>query len=418
MAPRRTNAGHTAERLRLALISRLDPEEHRAQYNQTLIRAIGSCDKFLHSGKGSENHLTALKQKVYHIVNEGLNERKRLTRGSARQPRSASHEEQNRSVVATNTPRSAGTSTECDWTMPPLILQRKAHVKSSEFGKMIQLQDQWAKNDDSLRWSNRRDKMKMQRRVLDQQMNRIASCKEQARLEKERESQEISAGIREYENEELREFTRKKDAQTAAMKMFAEQVCTMFSRDSELYSKMLEERELRRLRELDAVKEKQRLMMERGGGPALQKSLEEQTLADQLRMERAQKEYERKQAELDDRRAREKKQRQVEMMEKLGEQVSAKKQMMAADLAEEQRLAREFQLCRQQEIEAEKREQASHKEKMRLRAQQQKLAIKEEAKKRYTQWREPMDSQECKIHHNVMNGKQRGFITLPATQGY
>lgn len=87
------------------------------------------------------------------------------------------------------------------------------------------------------------------------------------------------------------------------------------------YAKILEERENRRLHEVEAVKKKQQMLLERGGGPALQKSLEEQIKAEEMRMQKAQEDYNQKLKEEAEKHESDRKRKKAEMVAALNMQV-------------------------------------------------------------------------------------------------
>lgn len=85
--------------------------------------------------------------------------------------------------------------------------------------------------------------------------------------------------------------------------------------------RICEEREARRAKEVEAIRERQQLMLARGGGPALQQSLEEQIRLDEMRMEKTQREVEQKRGVEEAAKLRERKQQAAETRAMLDQQV-------------------------------------------------------------------------------------------------
>lgn len=97
-------------------------------------------------------------------------------------------------------------------------------------------------------------------------------------------------------------------------------------------------------------------------------------------------------------------------------QVAIKNEANAQELDAHRKYDQQLAESRAREVEQEKLEQMLYKKRQRNDLQALQDQVKEEARERFANWQENMDTIDCKIHKQVASGSQRGFTTLPAVK--
>ncbi|KAG2431111.1 hypothetical protein HXX76_009641 [Chlamydomonas incerta] len=241
---------------------------------------------------------------------------------------------------------------------------------------------------------------------------------ERAQVEAEARAERARLEALARENTVLRERIKRElnDALAAKAAAKAAQVAEEGRYNREYMAKMDADEAARR-RAVEMRAEKMRRAFERGGGAALQASLEEQARLDAARAERLAAEAEAVAAEKE-RRDRERRRRDAEeTMRTLEEQIAAKQAERAAAAEAAVKLREEMTA-------AEKAaKEAREVQKMERRRQQadsfaaQKAAVAEQRRRRFEEYRDPVEERYRWLHAAPMAGTQRAFNNLAVPEG-
>eukprot|EP00803_Ostreobium_quekettii_P004757 evm.model.scf_937.1 EVM.evm.TU.scf_937.1 scf_937:15017-16327(-) len=223
MAATRTKAGQAAERLKAAIASHLNKDPANWEKNKAFLKAIGSCDRFLWDRASTQAEFERLKDEVKATLLQRSGGKVRALKGHAEAPR--------RGRVSTGTDADGGASPQrscstghVDWTLPPLVLERKAFAMADDFGRMTTLQDEWAKMDDGERWAKGRQTQEKISRDLDGQMEEVEARRRELREQKCAEAQELSESMAALLKDQMEAAEEKRRKQNAALAMFTQQV--------------------------------------------------------------------------------------------------------------------------------------------------------------------------------------------------
>ncbi|EFJ41297.1 hypothetical protein VOLCADRAFT_98749 [Volvox carteri f. nagariensis] len=358
-------------------------------------------------------------------------------------------------LYSRNSSRSTGSSS-LDWTLPQRTLNRKAYVRNGDFGRMTLVQDELARKAEAAQQLEEAERKKATLAMVQEQMEIVAKKKEEEREARRRAQLEMDEMVRQHqtrkrqeveqrmleheverlqlleeerrEREKAEQIARVNAAQRdqikralfaameekAAAKAAAVEEEMRYNRE---YIKKMEADEAARRQAVAKRQEKMRQAFERGGGDALQASLEEQERVEAARAARLAAELEAKTLERE-RLDQERRKKMAEAaMRELDEQVAAREAERRAAAAEEERGRRE-----QRRAEAEARRQREEEKAARRRAQSeareaQKAALAEEHRRRYHEYREPFEDRYRWLHAGVLSGTQRAFNNLAVPEG-
>ncbi|GIL86488.1 hypothetical protein Vretimale_11619 [Volvox reticuliferus] len=183
------------------------------------------------------------------------------------------------------------------------------------------------------------------------------------------------------------------------------------------YIKKMDADEAARKQAVAKRQERMRLAFERGGGEALQASLEEQERFEAARAARLAAEVEAKTLERECRERERRKKMADDAMRELDGQVAAREAERRAAAEEEERRRQE---AREAEAEARRQREADKAARRRAQAEAreaQKAAMAEEHRRRYNEYREPFEERYKWLHAGPLSGTQRAFNNLAVPEG-
>lgn len=470
-----------AERLKAALVDKLKGASGDKEVTQGLYKAITIVDKFLATSKG-EGDIEQLKKQV-HVSIAGKPESAKkptpkapvakvaaapvpITAASARSARS------NISEMKPGLTTDAVPESVADWTLPPIVVERRARGLLNEYGRIALKKDDDTMAEDRRKKETIRAQQRDNRKALDSQQAYIAQQRHDELMAKRAEGEQVKESVRQWEFEmaekartarekadkdkveraaqvadvrarqkadkdeiaaddkrrldealaETARINRQKAEAKAENKRMLQKVqednirqreIQLLQREKEKekeikmqeeYEKLLNEREARRLAELEKIAEMQRKKFEAGGGAALEAGMAEKAREDERRAKEAME----KQARLEDERARQKKEKQEEMTRACTDAVDEQLRLRAEEIAKEK--AAKAMQARIMVQEAEELERKEKNAKVELKKQQRALheklvaQMKEDAKRRFLNTVDDMDERERKYQGLQLQG--------------